>query len=90
MPVEAAPRDVTPDGIHDLGGNVAEWTSDAAGTRPRCSGPCENPHIDGDDTAKRVVRGGSWTGFIAWMRGAARSVLEPGSARTNIGFRCAR
>jgi formylglycine-generating enzyme required for sulfatase activity len=88
--VETAPKDVTPDGIHDLGGNVAEWVADAAGSRPRCSGPCENPRIDGDAAAQRVLRGGHWMGWIGWMRGAARSAVDPGTTRTNIGFRCAR
>jgi formylglycine-generating enzyme required for sulfatase activity len=89
-PVESAPIDVTPEGIHDLGGNASEWTADAAGTRPRCSGPCENPHIDGDATSARVVRGGHWGGWVGWMRGAARITVAPTTTRTNLGFRCAR
>ena len=92
--VEAAPigsgkRDVTPDGVRDLGGNVSEWTEDAWGDRPTCDGPCVDPRVDGPATSHRVLRGGNWTGWIGWTRGAALAEIEPDAIRTFIGFRCA-
>ncbi|HEU0029926.1 MAG TPA: formylglycine-generating enzyme family protein [Kofleriaceae bacterium] len=89
-PVGSASRDVTPEGVHDLGGNVSEWTADAAGERPTCQGPCVDPRLDGLTTSQRVVRGGNWRGYTGWLRGAARGEEEPDSSRTSIGFRCAR
>ncbi|MBA2538265.1 MAG: formylglycine-generating enzyme family protein [Deltaproteobacteria bacterium] len=87
-PVGSAEGDVTPEGVHDLGGNVAEWTADTGGDRPTCSGPCVNPVATGH--TMRVVRGGHWGSFGGQLRGASRSQLEPARTRTNLGFRCAR
>lgn len=87
-PVGSATGDVTPEGVFDLGGNVSEWTADASGDRPTCSGPCVDPRVT-EGTA-RVVRGGSWASYSGGLRAAARFTVEPTSARTNLGFRCAR
>jgi formylglycine-generating enzyme required for sulfatase activity len=88
--VATAPKDVTPEGVHDLGGNVSEWTADAGSNRPRCAGPCENPRIDGPPSSTRVLRGGNWSSWMSRLRSAARAAIEPEATRTNIGFRCAR
>lgn len=87
-PVGSATGDVTPEGVFDLGGNVSEWTADASGDRPVCSGPCVDPKVT-EGTA-RVVRGGNWGSYSGELRAAARFTVEPTSARTNLGFRCAR
>jgi len=87
-PVGTAEGDVTPEGVFDLGGNVAEWTADAGGDRPKCSGPCVNPMATGH--LMRVVRGGHWGSYGGQLRAAGRSQLEPERSRTTIGFRCAR
>ncbi len=87
-PVGTALGDVTPEGIRDLGGNVSEWTADAGGERPQCTGPCSDPRADAHTT--RVVRGGSWNGWSGWTRAAGRDATDPDTTRTNLGFRCAR
>ncbi len=87
-PVGSAAGDVTPEGVFDLGGNVSEWTADASGERPTCSGPCVDPKVT--DGIARVVRGGSWGSFSGGLRAAGRFALKPTAARTNLGFRCAR
>ena len=74
--------------MFDLGGNVSEWTVDAGGARPTCSGPCVDPEVT--DGIGRVVRGGNWGSYSGALRAAARFALEPTRARTDIGFRCAR
>jgi formylglycine-generating enzyme required for sulfatase activity len=80
-PVGQAVQDVTPEGIHDLGGNVAEWTASV--------------FVEGDRLARGgpglplVVRGASWTGaFMA--RSSARLAWPAEGLAYNIGFRCAR
>ena len=83
QPVGAAAQDVTPDGIHDLGGNVAEWTSsrfvEHDRTARRADGPREMP---------RVIRGGSW-GESLMVRTSGRSKRPPSIMGANLGFRCA-
>jgi eukaryotic-like serine/threonine-protein kinase len=72
-------------GVHDLAGNVWEWTSSAycpyttAGTMAQCDGE------------ERVVRGGAWTFVTARvMRASARRGENPSSGSGIVGFRCAK
>jgi formylglycine-generating enzyme required for sulfatase activity len=87
-------QDVTPNGIHDLGGNVLEWTMDEHWfQRPHCTGSgCKNPVVlapQSPDNRARVVIGGAWSMFSfsaqSFYRGRASSLL----ANPSIGFRCA-
>jgi sulfatase modifying factor 1 len=74
-PVGSFPEGDAPGGIHDLAGNVWEWTSsdfDATG-------------------ATRAFRGGSWFNFApSAMHAALRSWLTPTLRGNVVGFRCAR
>jgi serine/threonine-protein kinase len=79
------PNDATPDGLYDLGGNVAEWVLDgfvpspAAGVDPK-----------GDPAApRRVVRGASFLDDKDALRATHRTGVMPGTAHVSIGFRCA-
>jgi formylglycine-generating enzyme required for sulfatase activity len=76
-------------GIHDLAGNVSEWTQDcwhSSYVRAPNSGLAwENPGCD-----RRVVRGGYWASSPRQVRSAAR-MSAPVSLRTpQVGFRVAR
>jgi len=80
--VGTSAQDVTPDGVHDLAGNVAEWTASPWIADEPSVVPGEVP-----ETA-RVFRGGS-SAFSFGARTSARTSLSPTSRATNIGFRCA-
>jgi formylglycine-generating enzyme required for sulfatase activity len=74
----------TPDGLQDMGGNVAEWTLNyfmpyaraLAGEAPAPSNP------------RRVVRGGSWKSPAREIRCAFRNGLFPEDRLPTVGFRC--
>jgi formylglycine-generating enzyme len=74
----------TPDGILDLAGNVAEWTSDPYRER------YDDPVPPSGASTRRVVRGGGFMSGAAWLRGAARQGFPPDTRRPDLGFRCAR
>ncbi|HWO10455.1 MAG TPA: SUMF1/EgtB/PvdO family nonheme iron enzyme [Polyangiaceae bacterium] len=89
-PLGSFPDGVTPEGVYDLAGNVAEWVLDryaptydvAESSDPR------GPGLGGSNL--RVVRGGSYAQPRFRVRGAARAFAEPGERRSSLGFRCAR
>jgi formylglycine-generating enzyme required for sulfatase activity len=84
-PVGLYVADRTPDGIVDLGGNVAEWVADgfadkpAGGVDPRGA----------TSSATRVVRGGSFIDTDDALRATSRTSAPPALAHVAIGFRCA-
>jgi sulfatase modifying factor 1 len=89
-PIGSFSAGVTPDGIHDLAGNVAEWVQDRYVARYD-PGDRVDPQGPGVGSASvRVVRGGSYTTGRSLLRGAARSFAEPSERRPSLGFRCAR
>lgn len=74
-------------GLHDMLGNVAEWTcseydSEYSGGEKRCTDATAT-------TGRRVLRGGSWSDYPGLVRFAYRfpAVPEYGKWRSDIGFR---
>lgn len=75
-------------GLHDLLGNVAEWTcseydSAYAGGETQCADPQTTT------SGRRVLRGGSWSDYPGLVRFAYRFPAAPeyGKWRSDIGFR---
>jgi len=74
-------------GTYDMSGGIAEWVADWYG--PYGEESALNPvgPAEGD---QRVVRGGSWFSFAAFLlRAAHRQAFDPGYASSVVGFRCA-
>ncbi len=75
-------------GLHDMLGNVWEWTGDywleshpmTAVTDP--TGP--------EEGAARVLRGGSWRAHARRVRAASRLGYRPGGRDDDLGFRLSR
>ena len=86
-PVGVYPHGVTADGLHELAGNVYEWT--ATLYRPyryRADDGREAANVEG----LRVVRGGSWYTDQRTVRCAFRNWDIPWFRLDNRGFRLAR
>ncbi len=73
-PVGSYPKGQSPFGIHDMAGNVWEWTS-----TPFPGKPSEN-----------VIRGGGWGNNRYCLRVSYRHGNPPDIGLNMVGFRCAR
>ena len=88
-----APRDVgqfhaNSYGLHDMMGNVNEWTADWYGPL-KTEGVQNNPQgpASGKD---KVVRGGSWNSPSHFLRPSDRVGRSPDLRYSDVGFRCVR
>ncbi|MEM7159717.1 MAG: SUMF1/EgtB/PvdO family nonheme iron enzyme [Myxococcota bacterium] len=86
-PVGSFPAGKTQWGLHDIAGNVFEWTADAFEPYP---GAEKEPEKDGGTPARRVIRGGAFNSFFADFADPALRFPQVETAHTHgIGFRCA-
>ncbi len=84
-------------GLYDMAGNVAEWTS----TMYTDAGVLQMSDINPDlqyraakedpyKMKKKTIRGGSWKDPVKYIQGATRSYEYQNESRSYIGFRCVR
>ncbi len=76
-------------GIHDAGGNVAEWCSDSYGESYYGSRFDRDP-VGPPFGLERVIRGGSWLDDASSLRASYRLRDSPAYHDGLVGFRCAR
>ncbi|HYW78821.1 MAG TPA: formylglycine-generating enzyme family protein, partial [Thermoguttaceae bacterium] len=73
-----------PWGLHDMHGNVAEWTRSTY--MPYPYDPADGRNAI-DNPARKVARGGSWRDVPARARSAYRVAYQPWQPVHNVGFR---
>lgn len=76
-------------GLHDLIGNVWEWTQDCWNKNYE-GAPADGSAWLGGNCALHVNRGGGWYGEARDARSAYRDTLPAGIRDANLGFRVAR
>jgi formylglycine-generating enzyme required for sulfatase activity len=73
-------------GLFDMFGNVEEWTADCFNPNYLKAPSVGIPWLDGLCTF-RVVRGGSWSHSVAYLRTKSRHQVHMRSKVDNLGFR---
>ena len=88
LPVgQHSPADESPYGCAEMAGNASEWTLSQFKPYPYMA---EDGRNKTEDTAERVIRGGSWYKPSIRARAAARGMNDPFFADNDVGFRLVR
>ena len=82
-------KNMNPYGLHDIYGNVAEWTSDCW-NNSYAGAPKDGTQWKAGNCKVRVLRGGSWEDDPANMRSASRKFGIAEFGNSSVGFRVAR
>jgi formylglycine-generating enzyme required for sulfatase activity len=84
VPVGSLPAN--PWGVHEILGNVLEFTCSAYDNLYYGSGSCAGA----DYAGSIVLRGGAWSYEPSWVRAGVRNWLKPDIGDNNFGFRLAK
>lgn len=76
-------------GLHDMYGNVEEWTSDCANQNYVKAPTDGSPWLEGL-CSFRVVRGGAWSHAVKYLRSKSRHQVNQKAKEDNLGFRVVR
>jgi len=88
-PIGNRDKGKSPYGVHDLAGNLYEWTTDWYDEEFYSKNPAINPKGPTEGTAK-VQRGGSYINGAYRLRSSFRTKGDPTEHDPNVGFRCAQ
>jgi formylglycine-generating enzyme required for sulfatase activity len=80
---------VSPYGVFNMAGNVAEWTADWYDPGYYKYAPNKNPKGP-DHGSHKAFRGGGWGDSTPAVRPAQRNGADPTTRMNWLGFRCAR
>ena len=80
---------VSPYGVFNIVGNVAEWVADWYDPNYYKTGPDRNPKGPAEGISK-AFRGGGWVDSTPSVRAAQRNGTAPTEKMNWLGFRCAR
>lgn len=96
-PVKSYNRIPNANGLYDMAGNVAEWTSTAYFSTSQTVMADLNPTFEynakADDPAhmkRKVVKGGSWKDVPYYLQSGTRTYEYQNESKPYIGFRCVR
>ena len=90
QPVDSYPAGVSPFGVYNMAGNVAEWVQDVFDEGFYASSPTENP-VNSGSSADRIYRGGAFGNPDGSFYTTSRRYSRPRTfSDVDIGFRCAK
>jgi len=88
LAVDALPLGVSPFGVFNMAGNVAEWVNDRYAADYYQESPMLNP-TGPSNGYSRVVRGGYWGDTYLALRATRREGVGADKHNNGVGFRCA-